>query len=31
MRNWARHYSKWPTYPAVFINGKIIGGLDKVE
>lgn len=31
MRNWVRHYSGWPTYPAVFVNGKAIGGLDKVK
>ena len=23
-------YSKWPTFPQVFINGKLIGGCDIV-
>lgn len=23
-------YSKWPTFPQVFINGKLIGGCDLV-
>ena len=22
------HYSNWPTFPQVFINGKLIGGCD---
>jgi hypothetical protein len=28
MRYWLRNYSAWPTYPQVYSNGKIIGGLD---
>jgi len=24
-------YSKWPTFPQVFINGKLIGGCDLVH
>ncbi len=24
-------YSKWPTFPQVFINGKLIGGCDIVH
>jgi glutaredoxin len=28
MRYWLRNYSGWPTYPQVYSNGKLIGGLD---
>lgn len=31
MRYWARHYTQWPTYPQIFIKGKLIGGLDKLK
>lgn len=31
MGNWTRHYSKWPTFPQIFINGKLIGGLDVTK
>jgi len=31
MRYWARHYSQWSTYPQIFINGRLIGGLDKIK
>ena len=24
-------YSKWPTFPQIFINGKLIGGCDIVH
>ncbi|OGW83133.1 MAG: monothiol glutaredoxin, Grx4 family [Omnitrophica bacterium RIFCSPHIGHO2_02_FULL_51_18] len=24
-------YSKWPTFPQVFINGKLVGGCDIVH
>ena len=25
------HYSKWPTFPQVFIDGKLVGGCDIVH
>lgn len=28
MRHWMRHYIKHPTFPIIFSNGKLIGGLD---
>lgn len=28
MRYWLRNYGGWPTYPQVYSNGKLIGGLD---
>ena len=28
MRYWLRNFSGWPTYPQVYSQGKIIGGLD---
>ncbi|EAR88740.1 monothiol glutaredoxin-S11 protein (macronuclear) [Tetrahymena thermophila SB210] len=31
MLQFIRHYSKWPTFPQVFFNGKLIGGLDVVR
>jgi len=31
MRYWLRHYSKYPTYPQLFINGDLIGGVDKTK
>ena len=31
MRYWLKEYGKWPTYPQLYINGQIIGGLDKIE
>ena len=31
MRYWLRQYKGWPTYPQIFINGQVIGGLDKVK
>ena len=30
LRCWLRIYSGWKTYPQIYINGKIIGGVDKV-
>lgn len=26
-----KEYSKWPTYPQLYINGELIGGLDIVK
>jgi len=31
MRSWIRAYKGWPTFPQLFINGKLIGGLDKTR
>lgn len=30
LRCWLRLYSGWKTYPQIYINGKVIGGLDKL-
>ena len=29
LKSWLKFFSKWKTYPQVYINGKIIGGLDS--
>lgn len=31
MRHWLRYISKWPTYPQIFIDGKLLGGLDVLK
>ena len=31
MRYWLRAYKDWPTYPQMYINGKLIGGLDIIK
>ncbi len=31
MRYWLRNYNKWPTYPQIYIKGKLIGGLDVLK
>jgi len=31
LRCWLRLYSGWKTYPQIYVNGKIIGGLDKMK
>eukprot|EP01120_Amphizonella_sp_Union-15-10_P008472 TRINITY_DN3052_c0_g2_i1.p1 TRINITY_DN3052_c0_g2~~TRINITY_DN3052_c0_g2_i1.p1 ORF type:complete len:252 (+),score=67.66 TRINITY_DN3052_c0_g2_i1:3-758(+) len=31
VRNGLKEYSKWPTYPQLYINGKLIGGLDILK
>jgi monothiol glutaredoxin len=28
LREQVKTYSKWPTYPQLFINGELIGGSD---
>mmetsp|Transcript_30073 Transcript_30073/g.75705 ORF Transcript_30073/g.75705 Transcript_30073/m.75705 type:complete len:335 (+) Transcript_30073:62-1066(+) len=30
VRNGLKEYSDWPTYPQLYINGKLVGGLDVV-
>jgi Grx4 family monothiol glutaredoxin len=31
MRYWTRDYSAWPTFPQLFIGGKLVGGLDVTK
>lgn len=31
IREQVRVYSKWPTYPQLFIDGELIGGSDVVK
>ncbi|CRG98059.1 Cg6 protein, putative [Plasmodium gallinaceum] len=31
LRNSLKIYSKWPTFPQLYINSKFIGGIDKVQ
>lgn len=31
MGDWVRDYSKWKTFPQVYINGRLIGGLDVTK
>jgi len=31
IREYLKIYSKWPTYPQVYVNGDLIGGVDIVE
>ncbi|XP_001606689.1 glutaredoxin-3 [Nasonia vitripennis] len=31
VREGLKKYSKWPTYPQLYINGELIGGLDIVK
>lgn len=31
LRCYLRLYSGWKTYPQIYVNGKIIGGVDKVK
>lgn len=30
MRQAVKEYSNWPTYPQLYVNGKLIGGCDIV-
>jgi len=30
IREGLKVYSKWPTYPQLYVNGKLIGGIDIV-
>lgn len=30
IRQWTKFYSKWPTYPQVYLKGEFIGGIDVV-
>ena len=31
IRQWLKVYSKWPTFPQVYINQKFVGGIDVVQ
>lgn len=28
VRQWLKEYKQWPTYPQLYINGELIGGID---
>jgi len=28
VRQWLKEYKKWPTYPQLYIEGELIGGVD---
>ncbi|KAF2076617.1 hypothetical protein CYY_002103 [Polysphondylium violaceum] len=31
VRNGLKEYSNWPTYPQLYINGKLVGGFDIIK
>ena len=31
LREALKKYSNWPTYPQLYINGKLIGGIDILQ
>ena len=31
MRYWLREYKQWETYPQIYLNGQLLGGLDRVK
>lgn len=31
VRQGLKEYSKWPTYPQLFVNGELVGGLDVMK
>lgn len=31
VRQGLKTYSEWPTYPQLYINGELVGGLDIVR
>lgn len=31
VRQGLKTYSNWPTYPQLYVNGELIGGLDIVK
>jgi glutaredoxin-related protein len=31
IRNELKEYVSWPTYPMLFVDGKLLGGLDIVQ
>lgn len=31
LRNWIKDFSGWPTIPQVFVNGSLLGGVDRTK
>ena len=31
LREALKKYSNWPTYPQLYVNGKLIGGIDIIQ
>lgn len=31
MRYWLKLYKKYPNFPQLYLNGNLVGGLDKVK
>lgn len=31
VRQGLKEYSKWPTYPQVYVDGELVGGLDILK
>lgn len=31
VRQKLKEYSKWPTYPQVYVKGELVGGLDIIK
>lgn len=31
VREGLKKYSNWPTYPQLYVNGELVGGIDIVE
>jgi glutaredoxin-related protein len=31
VRQGLKEYSKWPTYPQLYVQGELVGGLDIVK
>lgn len=31
LRDAVKQYSDWPTYPQLYVNGKLVGGADIVS
>lgn len=30
LKQWLKHYSNWPTFPQVYVNGKFMGGSEMI-
>ncbi len=31
VREGLKKYSNWPTYPQLYVNGELVGGIDIIE
>ncbi len=31
VRQGLKEYSNWPTYPQVYVNGELLGGIDIIK